>query len=141
MLDLTMNIPFFQRGDFPAVVQNGSEAIVLANPWINGTVAAPFDQRGVASLPRLLRCLRVSFLLAFYLILDVAVGGTNGWFPDGSGKPWLDGSTSWSFFCFFFFFGRADDASLGIAPMLDFWRMKNEWLATWPDNEGRSMVV
>lgn len=33
--------------------------------------------------------------VAFYLILDVAVGGTNGWFPDGgSEKPWLDGSRS-----------------------------------------------
>jgi hypothetical protein len=44
MLDLTMNIPFFQRGDFPGVVQNGSEAIILADPWSNGTKAAPFDQ-------------------------------------------------------------------------------------------------
>ena len=44
MLDLTMNIPFFQRGDFPGVVQNGSEAIILANPWSGGTKAAPFDQ-------------------------------------------------------------------------------------------------
>jgi hypothetical protein len=34
-----------------------------------------------------------SFLIAFYLILDVAVGGTNGWFPDGAGnKPWLNGA-------------------------------------------------
>jgi hypothetical protein len=33
-------------------------------------------------------------VLAFYLILDVAVGGTSGWFPDGSEKPWLDGSAS-----------------------------------------------
>jgi len=33
------------------------------------------------------------FLIAFYLILDVAVGGTNGWFPDGAGnKPWLNGA-------------------------------------------------
>jgi hypothetical protein len=30
--------------------------------------------------------------------LDVAAGGTNGWFPDGSEKPWLDGSTSQYFF-------------------------------------------
>ena len=45
MLDLTMNIPFFQRGDFPGVVQNGSEAIILENPWSGGTKAAPFDQR------------------------------------------------------------------------------------------------
>ena len=44
MLDLTMNIPFFQRGDFPGVVQNGSEAIILENPWSGGTKAAPFDQ-------------------------------------------------------------------------------------------------
>lgn len=44
MLDLTMNIPFFQRGDFPGVVQNSSEAVILANPWANGTIAAPFDQ-------------------------------------------------------------------------------------------------
>jgi len=31
---------------------------------------------------------------AFYLIMNVAVGGTNGWFPDGNEKPWLDGSQS-----------------------------------------------
>lgn len=30
--------------------------------------------------------------IAFYLILDVAIGGTNGWFPDAAGnKPWLNG--------------------------------------------------
>jgi hypothetical protein len=30
---------------------------------------------------------------AFYLILDVAVGGTNGFFPDNvGGKPWVDSS-------------------------------------------------
>ena len=51
MLDLTMNIPFFQRGDFPGVVQNGSEAIILANPWSNGTKAAPFDQREFSFSP------------------------------------------------------------------------------------------
>jgi len=50
----------------------------------------------------------------------VAAGGTNGWFPDGSEKPWLDGSTT---------------------PMLDFWRAKNAWLPTWPAKEERSMVV
>ena len=33
--------------------------------------------------------------IAFYLVMNVAVGGTNGWFPDGAGdKPWLDGSFS-----------------------------------------------
>ena len=71
MLDLTMNIPFFQRGDFPGVVQNGSEAIILANPWSGGTKAAPFDQREFSSSPWLplslpvvrwtSRCLRIVF--------------------------------------------------------------------------------
>lgn len=33
--------------------------------------------------------------LDFYLILNVAVGGTNGFFPDNVGsKPWLDSSRS-----------------------------------------------
>ena len=33
--------------------------------------------------------------IAFYLVMNVAVGRTNGWFPDGAGdKPWLDGSFS-----------------------------------------------
>lgn len=26
--------------------------------------------------------------------MNVAVGGTNGWFPDGPEKPWLDQSAS-----------------------------------------------
>jgi hypothetical protein len=38
---------------------------------------------------------RVDHPLAFYLILNVAVGGTNGFFPDNVGdKPWLDSSTT-----------------------------------------------
>jgi len=45
MLVLRFDQPFFQRGSFPPVVQNGSEAIALKNPWVNGTNAAPFDQR------------------------------------------------------------------------------------------------
>lgn len=102
-LQVNMGEPFFQRGNFPGVVQNGSEAIILENPWANGTIAAPFDQ-------------------SFYLILDLAVGGTSGWFPDGAGgKPWLDESTT---------------------PMLDFWRQKDTWYATWPtDNDARSLVI
>jgi hypothetical protein len=32
---------------------------------------------------------------AFYLIINVAVGGQNGYFPDNLGnKPWNDGSTT-----------------------------------------------
>ena len=42
-----MNIDrsFWDLGSFPPVVQNGSEAVILTNPWVNGTKAAPFDQR------------------------------------------------------------------------------------------------
>ncbi|KAJ7177325.1 hypothetical protein C8R43DRAFT_1193313 [Mycena crocata] len=58
----------WDRGDLPTVVQNGSEGVMLANVWVNGTKAAPFDQ-------------------PFYLTLNVAVGGTNGWLPDGPEKP------------------------------------------------------
>ena len=93
MLDLRIKKSFFDLGAFPPVVQNSSDALILENPWINGTKAAPFDQRKSISV-----VLDVvtddSTILAFYLILDVAVGGTSGWFPDGSEKPWLDGSSS-----------------------------------------------
>ena len=77
MLYLRFDEPFFARGAFPSVVANGTGFVQLEDPWRNGTRnVAPFDQQ-------------------FYLIMNVAVGGTNGWFPDGVGnKPWLDGSLS-----------------------------------------------
>ena len=54
---------------------------------------------------------------AFYLIIDLAVGGTSGWFPDGVGdKPWFDTS------------GNA-------AAMLAFAEAQKEWSATWPSDE------
>ena len=76
MLDVSFNEPFFTRGDFPPFVAENSTTIATPNPWLNGTNAAPFDK-------------------PFYLIMNVAVGGTNGWFPDGVGdKPWIDQSVS-----------------------------------------------
>ncbi|KAJ7073513.1 glycoside hydrolase family 16 protein [Mycena belliarum] len=102
MLELKFNKPFWDLGDFPTVVQNGTASVVLQNPWVNGTKAAPFDQ-------------------SFYLIMNVAVGGTNGWFPDGPEKPWLDGSAT--------------------AP-LDFLRAQDQWYPTWPqDLSKRAMVI
>ncbi|KAH9938816.1 concanavalin A-like lectin/glucanase [Epithele typhae] len=104
MLNLKFNEPFFQRGGFPTVVQNGTDFIQTPNPWSNGTKnVAPFDQR-------------------FYLIMNVAVGGTNGWFPDGAGgKPWLDGS---------------------LTATTDFAKKQSDWYATWPQNvDDRAMVV
>jgi hypothetical protein len=44
MLDMRFNKPFFERGDFPQVINNGSGLAALQNPWINGTNATPFDQ-------------------------------------------------------------------------------------------------
>jgi hypothetical protein len=41
---------FWDRGDFPAVVQNASEQITLQNPWLKSdNNSAPFDRR--TSLP------------------------------------------------------------------------------------------
>lgn len=52
---------------------------------------------------------------AFYLILDLAVGGTSGWFPDNLGnKPWFDESAS---------------------AMRDFASQQSSWSATWPEDD------
>ncbi|KAJ7705305.1 glycoside hydrolase family 16 protein [Mycena rosella] len=85
---------FWARAGFPATAQNGSSVQQVENPYtsING----PFDK-------------------PFYLIIDLAVGGTSGWFPDKvGGKPWFDGS---------------------LTAMYDFWKAKDTWWATWPTNE------
>lgn len=96
MLDLRFDIPFFQRGQFPTSVANGSQEILTPNPWSGRGNSAPFDQ-------------------PFYLILDVAVGGTNGWFPDGAGdKPWLNGA---------------------INAMQLFAQSQDKWSQTWPQSE------
>lgn len=42
------------------------------NPWKGRPNQAPFDQE-------------------FYIIMNVAVGGTNGYFPDAPNKPWNNG--------------------------------------------------
>ena len=56
---------FWSRGGFTSSNLN--------NPWAERSNAAPFDQK-------------------FYLIFNVAVGGTATYFPDGvGGKPWSNG--------------------------------------------------
>ena len=130
MLYLRFNEPFFQRGDFPSVVANGTGFVQLQDPWSNGTRnVAPFDK-------------------PFYLIMNVAVGGTNGWFPDGVGdKPWLDGSLSE---CRHYppaklnilDSGSIADAVVATDAMTDFAQAQSEWYATWPQNvEDRALVV
>lgn len=88
----------WDRGHFPLSDSNGTR---LVDPWgQTGNFATPFDQE-------------------FYLILNVAVGGTNGWFKDGAaGKPWVDHSPS---------------------AKLDFWNARDRWQPTW--EKGGEMVV
>jgi len=88
---VNFNEPLWQRGGFPSFDTNGTR---LTDPWDQtaGDDAAPFDQE-------------------FYLILNVAVGGTNGWFQDGkSGKPWVDSSPT---------------------AKRDFWLAQDQWYPTW----------
>ena len=72
--------------------------------------------------------------------MNVAVGGTNGWFPDGAGdKPWLDHSQS-TLYWFSKMEGGADSTSK--AAMADFAYAQDDWYATWPKNIAeRAMVV
>ncbi|KAI0015092.1 glycoside hydrolase family 16 protein [Xylariomycetidae sp. FL0641] len=82
--------PMWQRGNFPEATSNGTR---LVDTWSQtGRYNTPFDQ-------------------PFYLILNVAVGGTNGWFEDSeSGKPWVDASPN---------------------AKKDFWNARDTWLPTW----------
>ena len=59
MLQLSFSEPFFSRGDFPPVVENGTTPIVLENPWVNGTNATPFDQRAFHLSPTGLRIVQL----------------------------------------------------------------------------------
>jgi beta-glucanase (GH16 family) len=85
--------PLFSQGNFPLSDANGTATV---DPWSQtGNPSTPFDQD-------------------FYLILNVGVGGTNGWFEDGkSNKPWVD---------------------TAINPKKDFWETQNIWYPTWKDN-------
>ncbi|EPS39538.1 hypothetical protein H072_6643 [Dactylellina haptotyla CBS 200.50] len=89
---------FWHRGEYAKT--NATEA---ANPWRNAGVkqAAPFDEE-------------------FFLILNVAVGASNGYFKDSPQKPWIDRS------------GRE---------MQDFWKSANQWYPTWGPEETRGMTV
>ncbi len=78
------------------------------NPWNNSAKfpnAAPFDRK-------------------FYILLNVAVGGTSGFFDDSTpGKPWKDHSPT---------------------AVRDFWAAKSAWWPTWNaggSKEARALVV
>jgi hypothetical protein len=62
VMEVDLTTPFFEEA--------GLDEQGMANPWENGSPAAPFDAR-------------------FYLVMDISVGGVTEYFPDGvGGKPW-----------------------------------------------------
>lgn len=74
---------FFKRGEFPSTTDN---------PWVGEPNAAPFNRE-------------------FHLIMNLAVGGTNSYFPDGmAGKPW----------------SNQDPHSVNA-----FYNAKGQWYSTW----------
>ena len=96
---------FWDKAGFPLTAFNGSSGaeVVVTDPWEGSSYMAPFDQCKYRSAPLFIyRNWPVTCShLAFYLIIDLAAGGTSGWFPDNKGgKPWYDGSLCmFSFFC------------------------------------------
>jgi len=84
-VDLTKDA--WSKGNFEKRFHN------TANPWRSGSAAAPFDQE-------------------FFLILNLACGGTGGFFDDKDfpNKPWKNKSPTATF---------------------DFWKAKEAWLPTW----------
>jgi hypothetical protein len=94
----TVNPPaggFWELGGFPNNVEN---------PWVYGDNQrmAPFDQ-------------------PFYLIINLAVGGTNGFFPDDvtPAKPWRN----------------AEGNAFG-----DFWNARGQWYPTWNGEDSNLQI-
>ncbi|OAA60261.1 gram-negative bacteria-binding protein [Niveomyces insectorum RCEF 264] len=110
-LYINFDTPMWKRGNFPRdsaalaasssiAKQGDSNNNNNTNSYTN--VDNAWAQTGRPNTP---------FDTPFYLILNLAVGGTNGWFGDNEdGKPWLDGS---------------DRAKL------DFWNARDQWQPTW----------
>ncbi|CAI7618790.1 unnamed protein product [Penicillium pancosmium] len=98
--DFTKNENMWTYGDFAGSTVNKT---VPSDPWSQtGRKNTPFDQE-------------------FYLILNVAVGGTNNYFPDQmDGKPWVDASKS---------------------AMKEFYLAQSSWLPSWGTPEERGMIV
>ena len=90
---------FWDKAGCPLTALTGSSGaeVVVTDPWEGSSYMAPFDQcryRSAALFIYRNRPVTYSHL-AFYLIIDLAAGGTSGWFPDNKGgKPWYDGSLS-----------------------------------------------
>ena len=94
VLDVDLSAqPFYEKGQFTSNFDN---------PWeTSENTNAPFDKE-------------------FYLIINLAVGGTLGYFKDGAGgKPWTDKSSN---------------------AVNEFYAAKDRWYPTW-DNPDVSMQI
>jgi len=88
--NVILNVPF----DQPFWTKGGWDKTTFSNPWknTNNPNSAPFDQE-------------------YYLIFNLAVGGSNSYFPDGTGnKPWTN----------------TDPHAVNA-----FWNSKDQWFSTW----------
>lgn len=84
VMHVTFDQPMWTRGGFDKFPFN--------NPWKNRPNSAPFDQE-------------------FYIVLNLAVGGTSSFFPDGvGGKPWTN----------------SDNHAVN-----NFYKAKDQWYPTW----------
>ena len=83
---------FFKWGKHPETTDN---------PWKGAALNAPFDKE-------------------VYITMNLAIGGTNGYFPDGmAGKPWSNG----------------DQHSVN-----GFWNAKPQWSQTWKGEDAALQV-
>ena len=92
----------WRKGKFPPAEGNGT---ALVDVWSHtGRGSTPFDEE-------------------FYLLINLAVGGTNGWFEDGvGGKMWVDGQKV----------GKARKS---------FWEGKDDWWPMWQkDRQGEFAI-
>jgi hypothetical protein len=107
----------WQTGGFANDAVNQS---LLTDPWAStGGSNTPFDQ-------------------PFYLIFDVAVGSTNGFFPEGVGnKPWSDsGNAASDFYKGMEFINRET-----LKMNTNTWKAIDTWLPTWGQGNDRGMTV
>ncbi|XP_059163529.1 beta-1,3-glucan-binding protein-like [Physella acuta] len=93
IMEVTPGANFWQKGGFSG-----------PNIWASGEKMAPFDKD-------------------FYMIFNVAVGGTNGFFPDnanwGVRKPWANNSPQ---------------------AAQDFWNGRHDWQPTWQGDQAAMQI-
>ena len=144
----TFNSPngsFWDFGAFPSSQEN---------PWRYGSKMAPFDQEvssaiicWIAKHATVIFC----YLLQpkFYLIINLAVGGTNGYFPwdakneGGRAQPWSATSTNvCNSSVYIKHLKLSSIKQLVIQALLDFWKGKSGWYPTWCNgNETSALQV